>query len=361
MKNTCFVLTELLCWNILILPATTLAAEWPTFPPSVTAPSLTKVPGIFGSAPESEASPIVFQQEPLLLRCHRPTVPGNQLKTTDLYLTIVNLKTGAEVASPFAYGFSMGCAVVIDNKVNVFASKIINGSGSDIYRFTSADLVHWSEPALAVGRSGSELLWNSSVTRGPNGYVMAYESNQPVGFCFKFAQSTDLVNWNKINVPTFAGPKGNEYSACPDLDYVNGYYYVTYLAQGTVLGSQNGFVTEIARSKDLTTWEFSDKNPMLTPSAGEGINNSDVDLFEYNNKTYVFYCSGDQQSWGNIQLAVYGGTPGQLLSSYFPPESVPEPHSRILLMSGLIGIVLVSALRKRKWYALLNGGNNASH
>lgn len=332
-----------------------IAADWPTFPPSVIAPSLTKVPGIFGSAPESEASPIVYRGEPLLLRCHRPAIPGDQLQTSDLYLTMVNLKTGAQAAPPFAYGYSMGCAMVVGNEVNVFAGKLINGSGSDIYRFTSTDLVHWSDPALVVARSGSELLWNSSVTRDPNGYLMAYESNQPVGFCFKFARSTDLVNWTKIDVPAFAGPNGNEYSACPDIAYAGGCYYVSYLAQSTVPGSQNGYVTEIARSKDLATWEYSDKSPMLTPIAGEGINNSDVDLFEYNNKTYLFYCSGDQQSWGNIQLAVYDGSPGQLLSSYFPPESVPEPCASIMATTGAIGAAVVWMSRRRKQHAILNG------
>lgn len=348
MKNTCFALVALLCWAALGLSSTIHATEWPTFPPSIIAPSLTKVPGIFGSAPESEASPVVYQGEPLLLRCHRPAVPGSQLQTNDLYLTMVNLKTGTEVASPFAYGYSMGCAMVAGNEINVFASKLINGGGSDIYRFTTTDLVHWSNPVLVVGRSGSELLWNSSVAPDPSGYVMAYESNQPVGFCFKFARSADLVNWTKIDVPTFAGPKGNEYSACPDIDYAGGYYYVTYLAQATVLGSQSGFVTEIARSKDLVAWEYSAKNPVLTPGVGEGINNSDVDLFEYDNKTYVFYCSGDQQTWGNIQLAVYDGSKGQLLSSYFPPESVPEPCAWILATSGTIGAVVAWASRKRK-------------
>ena len=250
--------------------------------------------------------------------------------------------------------------MVVGNEVNVFAAKIVDGGGSDVYRFTSTDLVHWSDPMLAVGRSGSELLWNSSVTQDTNGYVMAYESNQPVGFCFKFARSTDLVNWTKIDAPTFAGPKGNEYSACPDIDYVGGYYYATYLAQATVLGSQSGYATEIARSKDLVTWEYSATNPMLTPSPGEGINNSDVDLFEYNNKTYVFYCSGDQQTWGNIQLAVYDGSKEQLLSSYFPSESLPEPCPWILVTSAAIGVVVVWVSRRLKRHAILNGGENAS-
>ena len=34
---------------------------------------------------------------------------------------------------------------------------------------------------------------------------MAYESNKPVQFCFKFARSTDLSQWEKLPGLVFTG------------------------------------------------------------------------------------------------------------------------------------------------------------
>jgi beta-xylosidase len=111
-----------------------------------------------------------------------------------------------------------------------------------------------------------------------------------------------------------------------------------YLAQATVLGNQSGYATEIARSKDLQTWEYSDKNPVLTPSVGEGINNSDVDLFERDGKTYLYYATGDQATWVDVKMAVYDGSMTNFLASYFPAAETPEPGTMALAIIGILGI-----------------------
>jgi beta-xylosidase len=149
--------------------------------------------------------------------------------------------------------------------------------------------------------------------------MMAYESDNPVGFCFKFAHSTDLAAWDKLDVPAFAGLGGGEYSACPVIRYNgdDGRYYVIYLAVGK--GAYAGqYVSNIIRSRDLVNWEFSEENPVLAPAAGEGINNSDVDLFEHDGKTYVYYANGDQATWLQLRHAVYDGSTSEFLWSYFP-------------------------------------------
>ena len=155
---------------------------------------------------------------------------------------------------------------------------------------------------------------------------MAYESDNPRSFCAKFARSTDLATWTKLDVPTFQGPNGNEYSACPCIRYCDGYYYMMYLAENRVQGGQSGFATELARSKDLSTWEYSDQNPVLTPSSGEGINNSDVDLIEIDGKTYVYYATGDQLTWVNVKYAIYDGTMSNFFASYFPCGNARAGH-----------------------------------
>lgn len=71
-------------------------------------------------------------------------------------------------------------------------------------------------------------------------------------------------------------------------------------------------------------WELAPTtHPMLDPIAGEGINNKDADLFEWEGNTYVYYATGDQQTWGTIRLAMYAGPMKQFLEQYFP-ESVPK-------------------------------------
>ena len=57
---------------------------------------------------------------------------------------------------------------------------------------------------------------------------MAYESDKPVQFCFKFARSVDLSKWEKIPGLVFTGEK-KEYSACPVIRYIEPFYYVIYL------------------------------------------------------------------------------------------------------------------------------------
>lgn len=304
-------------------------------------PSLTKLPGTIETSNTMETTPILYHGQQFLLENYRDD------NTASLYQRLKNLTTGG-YSTAFGNGFSLGCAYVNGDQINVFASKATSDWFSDIYRFTSTNGVDWSAPTLAVPRSNEHLL-NSSVCKDNQGYIMAYESDNPVGFCFKFARSTDLATWTKLDVPTFAGPKGNEYSACPMIRYSGDYYYTLYLAQAQLADGQNGYVTKIARSKDLATWEYG-LTPVLVPSEGEGINNSDVDMFEIDNKTYLYYAIGDQQTWCHVKKAVYDGPMSEFLAGYFPAHA-PEPSAWVLLTTGLLGL-LTYAWRKR------NSGKN---
>jgi hypothetical protein len=288
---------------------------------------LTKQPGAL-SQNTMECTPIAWQGGRYLFESYRDTV----VSPSGTYLALKNLTTGVEL-STFGSGYSLGSAYVNGNQINVFASQVTSDWFGDIYRFTSTDGVHWSTPTLAVARNAEHLL-NSSITRDSQGFLMAYESDNPVGFCFKFARSTDLANWTKLDVPAFAGPTGGEYSACPTVRYVNGYYYVMYLANGENQYAGQ-YVTEIARSKDLLAWQYSDKNPVLAASEGEGVNNSDADLFEYGGKTHVFYATGDQQTWLELKRAEYDGSMPDFLGSYFPAEA-PEPSAFVLMTAGVL-------------------------
>lgn len=275
--------------------------------------TLTKLPEKWGGIMEN--TPVIFGNRPLLILNYRDDSKNNTDEyTKNVYLFIRDLATGEEVAR-FGEGYSFVSAFVEGPVLHVFASECTNHDWfHDIYHFTSTDLKTWKRE-LAIPREGDEHLFNCSVCRDEQGYLMAYESNQPVQFCFKFARSKDLSHWEKIPGLTFTG-ETNEYSACPVIRYFKPCYYVIYLH--AAMPGHNGWVSFMARSKDLATWQLSPKNPILEAGEGEGINNSDVDLIEIDGKTYVYYATGDQATWGDLKRAVYPGPMREFFESYFP-------------------------------------------
>lgn len=218
---------------------------------------LFKLPVTLGSAMEN--TPFVFNGQTLLALNYRDDTKVNtDAYKASMYLMIRDLSTGKEVAR-FGEGHSFVNAFVDGQALHIFATE---GSDRDwfqsIYHFTSTDLKTWKRE-LAIAREDDERLFNCSVCRDDQGYLMAYESNLPVQFCFKFA-----------------------------------------------------------RSKDLATWELSPMNPILAAGPGEGCNNSDVDLFEWEGNTYFYYATGDQSTWGSVRMAMYIGSMRQFFESCFP-------------------------------------------
>ena len=275
---------------------------------------LIKLPVNFG--PNMENTPVIYRGMPLLalnFRDDSKNKTGDCLK--DMYLYIQDLCTGKEVAR-FGAGHSFVSAFVNGPEMHIFASQGDDKDWfHDIYHFTSTDLKTWKRE-LAIPRKPGEHLFNSSVCRADQGYLMAYESDKPVKFCFQFARSKDLYKWKKIDGLVFAGVDGKQYRACPVIRYFKPYYYVIYVPHR--IPDYNGYIAFMARSTDLATWQLSPLNPILEAGPGEGYNNSDVDLFEWEGNTYVFYATGDQQSWGSVRIAMYPGPMRAFYESYFP-------------------------------------------
>ncbi len=279
-------------------------------------PVLTKLPLAFAKAMEN--TPVVWNGRPLhILNRRDDTKNGTDDYVKSMYLYAVDLDTGEEV-SRFAEGHSFANAYVNGSELHVFASEGTNRDWfQSLYHFTSRDLKTWTrEPAIP--QEGDEHLFNASVCRDEKGFLMAYESNKPVSFCFKFARSTDLSTWEKIPGLIFTGVD-HEYSACPVIRYFSPYYYVIYL-HGFIPGHK-GYTPFLARSKDLADWELSPFNPILEAGPGEGINNSDVDLFEWEGKTYLTYATGDQATWGAVRIALYDGPVQEFFTRHFPVAS----------------------------------------
>ena len=291
-----------------------------------TRPKLTKLP--FAMSQAMENTPVLYQSRPLLVLNYRDdTKNKTDDYTNSMHLYIRDLTTGQELVR-FGTGFSFANAFVRDAELNVFASEGSNRQWfQSIHRFWSTNLTNWNRE-LAIPKEEGEHLFNVSVCQDEQGYLMAYEADKPVQFCFKFARSKDLSHWEKVPDLIFTGAN-NEYSACPVIRYSAPYFYVIYLHQA--VPGHKGWISFLARSDDLTTWELSPFNPILEAGPGEGINNSDVDLFEFEGNTYLYYATGDQATWGAVRVAQFAGSMGDFFLRHFP-DGAP--------------VVKVSALRR---------------
>ena len=280
--------------------------------PSPTRPKLTKLPVNFDASMEN--TPVIYKDQTLLIQNERPPKGGT---ADSIFLYIEDIATGKQIAK-FGQLHSFASAYVNADELNVFASRYTAEDwAQDIYRFTTTDLKNFKRD-LAIPREGDEHLFNCSVCKDDHQYTMAYESNKPVQFCFKFARSKDLATWTKIDGLVFTG-EHNEYSACPVLRYIPPYYYVIYLHDR--MAGHNGYTSFMARSKDLETWQLTPFNPILEATTGEGCNNSDVDIFEWQGNTYLYYATGDQATWGSVRVAMFPGNLEKFYEAWFPKNT----------------------------------------
>lgn len=254
-----------------------------------------------------EVSPAVWQGRLVLLKCVRPASGGSR---NDYYLEIEDVENGRAL-SRFAEGYSLACAFVEADTFHAFAARFTPEGWNDVTRFTSRDLRHWESQVVIPQEN--EQLFNSSVCRGPAGFVMAYESNDPryPAFTIKFATSTNLTDWVKLPDARFGTDR---YTACPALRYVDGWYYLLYLEHRT---PRWFFETYVARSRDLKSWEVSPANPVLSPGDGDGINASDPDLVEWAGRTLLYYSVGDQRTWSKLRRAVWPAPLGNFFANWF--------------------------------------------
>jgi len=94
------------------------------------------------------------------------------------------------------------------------------------------------------------------------------------------------------------------------------------------------------RSKDFIHWELSPLNPVLRASdedrkianpkltkeerdriaTAQNLNNSDIDLCEYQGKLVINYSWGNQQGVEHLAEAVYDGTLEEFLRGWFPGQ-----------------------------------------
>jgi hypothetical protein len=299
-----------------------------SLPPKSCGPSVRKLGTI--DCDMVETTPIVFKGRLYRFEYVRQNYKPNT--TGDSYFRFMDMETG-ECTPAFAAGYHLGSAYVEGDTVYVYG--VDTWSAPKIQVFWSKDMRTWfDQPAIELPGWG---IFNTSVCKGRGRYVMAFEIDKPAeetgaAFTMRFAESDDLLNWRLT--PSDCVYTKDRYSACPALRYLDGWYYMIYLE--AYPGPT--YNPHIVRSKDLIAWESSPRNPVLSFSAEDkfianpkltdeqrdriikavDINNSDVDLCEYKGKTIINYSWGNQQGTEFLAEAVYDGTLGQFLNSFFP-------------------------------------------
>jgi len=277
-----------------------------------------------------ETTPIIFHDRLYRFEYVRNNYEPN--KTGDSYFRFIDVESGKPTPA-FAAGYHLGSAFVEGDTVYAYGVDI--WGESNIQVFWSQDLENWSsQSALELPGWG---IYNTSVCKGADGYVMAFEIGEPpeeVGarFTNRFAVSSDLRNWELT--PSECVYSKDRYTACPALRFLDGLYYMIYLE------ARPGptYEPHIVRTRDLINWESSPYNPMmqfspedklignpnLTAEQREHIagavnrNNSDVDLCEFDGKVIIYYAWGDQQGTEFLAHASYDGTLESFLLGFFP-------------------------------------------
>ncbi len=279
-----------------------------------------------------EATPLVFHDRLYRFEYVRDRYKGN--RTGKSYFRFIDVASGAPTV-PFAKGHNLGCALADGGKVFVYGVK---GWGTQtIYAFWSDDLKKWSSRPI-LDLPGWKI-FNTSVCKADGRYIMAFEVGAPPevighGFTNRFAESKDLIHWRLLSESHVYTKQ--RYSACPAIRFLDGQFYMIYLE------ARPGPMYEscIVRSKDLIHWETSPLNPVLRCSSEDkrianprlttaereridkavNLNNSDIDLCEFQGKVVVYYSWGNQHGVEHLAEAVYEGTLAQFLKGFFTDQ-----------------------------------------
>ena len=281
-----------------------------------------------------ETTPVVFNGR--LYRCEwvRTSYAGNRLGRD--YGRLLDVASGEEYG-PVAEDHVFHSAFVDGDTIYVLGTGCEDGrTGGRVDAYASKDLDTWGAwPALDLPGFG---VFNTSVCRAGDKFVMMFEIDKPkeqtgVAFTARFATSTDLRRWEVT--PPECNYEKDRYTAPHCLRWLDGWFYNFYLE------AYQGYETRVVRSRDLVHWEPSPLNPVLRASvedkiiansaltpderqriqAAENINNSDIDLCEFNGKLVINYSWGNQQGNEFLAEALYDGSLRQFLEGWFSDAS----------------------------------------
>ena len=286
-----------------------------------------------------ESTPFVWNNELLIFEWVRPDSwahTGNEHG----YHHIFNPEKNT-VSKPFAYDHAFACCYEENGTLYAYGVEGNDGWTNRIGMFWSNDLENWQSRESVILLPEDLCVFNTSVCKAEDGYVMAIEVGTPedthpitgCNFTIVFATSKDLFNWELLPIEKYIySPE--RYTACPSIRYFDGYYYMVNLESAPF----HRWIPYITRSRDLEEWEIGEINPFLTPDDDDkkliypdrltedekerifnafDCNNSDVDFCDYNGKTAIMYSWGNQYGTEFLAMAEYDGTLKELLESHF--------------------------------------------
>ena len=241
-------------------------------------------------------------------------------------IRIRDVETGAIISAPLRNHY-FGEGFLHEKRLYIYAGYYGVGLPwrhlKKINMIYSDDLARWSDPITVLESEGDEVLYNTAICRGPDRFIMLYETDDSRWrpFTFRFCESDDLVHWKRIPDAIYGTDK---YVGGPALYYFNGWYYTLYLHN-----LPNGhYDTRITRSRDLVHWQDAPEDrqvlPVITthvpdpahPDVHE-LSASDAELCFWRGKTLVYFLSGNQLGVAGLELAEFDGTPDEFLAHYF--------------------------------------------
>lgn len=249
---------------------------------------------------------------------------------------IVDVETGSILSTFGGPDFYYYSGFYENGTLYVFATG--RSPASACYRFASRDLVHWEQVKL-FDFPGFRF-FNTGVAHGPDGYWMCIEANEPralvgVPFTCFFLHSEDMLHWEMLPPEEYAYPR-DRYCGGPCLKYSDGWYYLILVEEMPLCRYTN----YIHRTRDFKTFETGKYNPLL-PFGDPGdrklsprcanvpdtfaeevatafiSSSSDVDLCEFEGKTYINYILGNQLSYYFTCEAEYDGPMADFLARFF--------------------------------------------
>ena len=212
---------------LLLLAGSALPAEKPWKNPLVKR-------GYLGS-PLVETTPFVFHDRLYLLENYQAHVDSaTKAVDADRHLDTVRIRDveADKIVSVALRVHQFATLFVWQDRAYVFGAKRINGDplrrARTISLTSSADLVHWTEPQTVFEGQGNEHIFNTAVCRGPDQFILLYETDDAKypAFTFKYCESDDLVHWRLIPDALYGTDR---YVGGPALYYEGDWYYTLYL------------------------------------------------------------------------------------------------------------------------------------
>ena len=287
-------------------------------------------------SPNCEATPFVFNGR--LYRLEN-MIPESGSDPETPYCAIIRDHDSGEVLSVIGGNCYFYSLFQEDDTVFVIGTGLIDSrctTGDTLILYESTDLLNWKSRELL--KNPGWRFFNTSLTKGPEGYILAVEAGEPaefvgVPFTVFFAVSDDMSRWSWMDYAK-AYPK-HRYIGGPWLKFSRGYYYLIGVTELPGLRYTN----YLYRTADFETWEVGYYNPILMPDeedrkvsayaygfsdeflrrmrTGFISSNSDIDMCDWKGKTLITYNVGNQLGYGYLAEAEYDGSVDDLLESFF--------------------------------------------